>query len=68
MSWDGRGVYPDESRQSFRGGLAHRVLARHLTRGPIPPDRLEQACREEIGAAMNPKLANLGSGHRSWLR
>jgi hypothetical protein len=55
-----RGVYPPESRASFSGGLAHRVFARHLSRGPIDPDRFETVCREEIGAGMNPKLSSLG--------
>ncbi len=54
------GFYPDESRASFKGGLAHRVFARHLTSGPIPPEELEQACREEIGASLNPSLGSLG--------
>jgi hypothetical protein len=45
---------------SFRGGLAHRVFARHLADGPISEDELEQVCREEIGSSMNPKLGSLG--------
>lgn len=55
-----RGVYGPESRASFVGNLAHRIFARHLTSGPIAPDQLAAACKEEIGAAMNPKLASLG--------
>lgn len=55
-----RGVYPEESTASFRGGLAHRVFARHLASGPIPPDEFAGACREEIGSALNPKLGSLG--------
>ena len=54
------GFYPEESRASFRGGLAHRVFARHLSSGPIGPGQLEQACREEIGAALNPALGSIG--------
>lgn len=55
-----RGIYGPESRPSFVGGLAHRIFARHLTTGPIAPDQLTAACREEIGGGMNPKLASLG--------
>ena len=55
-----RGVYGAESRASFVGGLAHRVFARHLSEGPIGPDRFSSVCREEIGASMNPKLRALG--------
>lgn len=55
-----RGLYPAESRPSFVGGLAHRLFARHLTGGPIPEGSLGTACREEIGASMNHKLAALG--------
>jgi hypothetical protein len=55
-----RGVYGPESRVSFVGGLAHRVFARHLNHGPIAPEELAAACREEIGAGMNAKLGSLG--------
>jgi hypothetical protein len=55
-----RGVYGPESRASFVGGLAHRVFARHLSEGPIAPDRFTAVCREEIGASMNAKLGALG--------
>ncbi len=55
-----RGVYGPESRPAFVGGLAHRIFARHLTRGPIDADDLTAACREEIGGSMNPKLVSLG--------
>lgn len=55
-----RGEYPVETRRSFVGGLAHRIFARHLTDGPIEPGRLTAACREEIGAGMNHKMAALG--------
>jgi len=54
------GVFPEESVVSFKGGLAHRVFARHLGRGPIPDAELQQACREEIGAGLNPKLNAIG--------
>jgi hypothetical protein len=55
-----RGLYPPESRASFKGGLAHRVFARHLSGGEIGPEELDQVCREEIGSSMNPKLGSLG--------
>jgi hypothetical protein len=55
-----RGVYGPESRVSFVGGLAHRIFARHLSGGPIPPDSFASACREEIGGGMNAKLGALG--------
>jgi hypothetical protein len=54
-----QGTYGPESRAAFSGMLAHRVFARHLTSGPIEPDRFTGVCREEIGQAMNPKLASL---------
>jgi len=54
------GFYPEESRASFKGGLAHRVFARHLKSGPIDSGQLEQACREEIGVGLNPALGSLG--------
>ncbi len=55
-----RGAYPEESKASFTGGLAHRVFARHLTGGAIGETDFGQVCREEIGASMNPKLGALG--------
>jgi hypothetical protein len=56
-----RGVYSPDTRASFSGGLAHRVFARHLDRGEIPPAQFEQACREEIGSSnLNYKVATLG--------
>ena len=55
-----QGRYPAETRRSFVGGLAHRLFARHLAGGPIPEESLGTACREEIGASMNHKLAALG--------
>lgn len=55
-----RGIYPPESRASFKGGLAHRVFSRHLTDGAIAAGDFENACRQEIGTGMNPKLGALG--------
>ncbi|MFQ5554228.1 MAG: PD-(D/E)XK nuclease family protein [Acidimicrobiia bacterium] len=54
-----RGSYPADTRQSFRGGLAHRVFARHLTSGPIDAEEFEQVCREEIGQGLNASVARL---------
>jgi RecB family exonuclease len=54
-----RGEYPAESRASFRGGLAHRLFARHLREGPVAAGDVSQACREEIGQALNPKVVDL---------
>jgi hypothetical protein len=55
-----RGLYPAESKASFKGGLAHRIFSRHLTRGGINTDDFERVCKEEIGSGMNPKLGALG--------
>ena len=55
-----RGEFGPESHASFRGGLAHRLFARHLNEGPIAADEFEQVCREEIGGStLNNKLAAL---------
>jgi len=53
------GTYPAETPASFRGILAHRLFARHLEHGPLPREQLDQACREEIGKSLNPKLVAL---------
>lgn len=55
-----RGFYPPESRASFKGGLAHRIFARHLNDGVIGSSAFEKVCRQEIGSGMNPKLGALG--------
>jgi hypothetical protein len=57
-----RHEYGPPSRPSFIGGLAHRVFARHLTRGEIPAETFEQVCREEIGSApsLNLRMGELG--------
>jgi hypothetical protein len=54
-----QGLYGPESRSAFSGMLAHRIFARHLSDGPIAAAGFESACRQEIGQAMNPKLAAL---------
>jgi hypothetical protein len=55
-----QGVYPQPSRASFRGALAHRVIARHLTDGPIEEEDLPLVCRQETGASLNGQLAAVG--------
>ena len=57
-----QGEYPADSVASFKGSLAHRVFARHLTSGPIAEQDVAQACRQEIGSPeghLNMKLAPL---------
>ena len=55
-----RGEFGPDSQASFRGGLAHRIFARHLTSGPIAAGDFEQVCRQEIGGSnLNHKLAAL---------
>ena len=54
------GRYPKPSRAGFKGALAHRVFARHLTAGPIDEDDFQLACREETGANLNQQLAAIG--------
>ncbi len=55
-----RGRYPADTRRSFRGGLAHRVFARHLTSGEIAAADFAQVCREEIGMGLNAAVGRLG--------
>lgn len=54
------GAYPEDTVASFKGVLAHRIFARHLTEGVLAPEAFEQSCREEIGKSLNPKLGSLG--------
>ncbi len=55
-----RGEYGPDSAASFKGGLAHRLFARHLSDGPIPAESFGQICREEIGgSSLNHKLGAL---------
>jgi len=61
-----RGEYPADSLPAFKGSLAHRLFARHLTYGPI--EDVTAACREEIGAGrMSIKMQGLGIGKPSTL-
>jgi hypothetical protein len=55
------GFYGPDSLPAFKGGLAHRIFARHLKSGPILDTELAQVCREEIGGStLNYKLGSLG--------
>ena len=47
-----RGIYPEESKAAFKGVLAHRVFARHLSGGLISNEDFDRVCKEEIGAAL----------------
>ena len=53
------GNYAPETKASFSGILAHRIFARHHVEGAIADEVFVAACREEIGQALNPKLASL---------
>lgn len=61
-----RGRYPPESKASFRGGLTHGLIARHLQSGPI--DDPEHAAREVIGSTnLNNKITAAGLNRPSLL-
>ncbi len=55
-----RGIFPEESKAAFRGGLAHRVFARHLSGGAIAESDFDRVCKQEIGQGMNAKVGALG--------
>lgn len=55
-----QGVYPAPSVASFKGALAHRLIARHLTEGPIDASDLPLVCRMETGANLNGQMAAIG--------
>lgn len=55
-----QGIYQEPSVASFRGALAHRLFARHLSVGPITDHDLPSVCREETGANLNGQLAAIG--------
>lgn len=60
------GFFPRESKPSFRGGLAHGLIARHLQSGPL--DDPYQAAREFIGnSPLNFKMAGAGLNRPSLL-
>ncbi|MGI9528225.1 MAG: RecB family exonuclease [Acidimicrobiia bacterium] len=54
------GVYPEPSVASFKGALAHRLIARHLEDGPIDEAELPLVCRKETGANLNGQMAAIG--------
>ena len=61
-----QGRYPKESKASFRVGLTHGLIARHLQSGPL--DDPEQAAREVIGSTkLNNKIAAAGLNRPSLL-
>ena len=55
-----QGVYGRPSRASFKGALAHRIIARHIDHGAIDPDEFSMVCRQETGANLNAQLADVG--------
>ncbi len=55
-----RGVYAPPTRASFKGALVHRLIARHLSSGPIDEGELALVCRQETGANLNAQLAGAG--------
>lgn len=55
-----QGVYPEPSVASFKGALAHRLIARHLEKGPIDDADLPLVCRMETGANLNGQMAAIG--------
>ena len=55
-----QGVYPQPSVASFRGALAHRIIAKHLREGPITDADMPLVCRMETGANLNGQLAAIG--------
>lgn len=55
------GHYPEDSVAQFKGLLAHRIFARHLTKGHIAPSGFRKTCQEEIGSSqLNWKMRDLG--------
>ncbi|MGI9585591.1 MAG: RecB family exonuclease [Acidimicrobiia bacterium] len=55
-----QGVYPQPTIAMFRGSLAHRIFARHLTDGPIADAELDAVCRSETGAHLNAQMSDVG--------
>ena len=55
------GKYGPPSPASFKGSLAHRMFARHLTEGPIETGEFQQAARSEVGNSsfLNRDLSKL---------
>jgi hypothetical protein len=55
------GEYGPDSVPAFRGGLAHRVFAKHLSDGPISEAEFNHVCRQEIGQSnLNHRISSLG--------
>jgi hypothetical protein len=58
-------AYPAESKDSFKGILVHRLIARHMRDGPIAD--VETAAKVEIGEALNEKMKAVGINRPSLL-
>lgn len=55
------GHYQPDTIAAFKGLLAHRIFARHLSRGHIAPSGFNRACRQEIGSThLQYKMRDLG--------
>jgi hypothetical protein len=55
-----QGMYPEPSKDMFRGLLAHRIFAKHLVDGPIAADEFDLVCRQEAGKHLGGSMASLG--------
>jgi predicted RecB family nuclease len=55
-----QGIYAAPTRASFKGALMHRLIARHLSSGPIDDGDLALVCRQETGANLNAQLGGVG--------
>lgn len=53
------GIYPQNTKAMFRGSLAHRIFALHLTEGPIAPGSFSAVCREQVGMHLAASMASL---------
>jgi hypothetical protein len=55
-----QGIYPQPTVAMFRGSLAHRIFAKHLTDGSIADADLGAVCRSETGAHLNAQMRDVG--------
>jgi hypothetical protein len=58
-------AYPADTKDSFKGILVHRLIARHFKTGPI--EDVMSAAKEEIGQDLNEKMVALGVNRPSLL-
>lgn len=63
-----RGIFPRTTKAMFIGSLAHRIFARHLVDGPIPPEEFARVCREETGAHLAGSMASLSLKYSEFRR